>query len=97
MLVVTYRADILSAAGHLSRKGRSVRIVRDWDPSFIGRAYVQRRNHVAADQVWIQTLARPFRDETSAQEDYPAGPYVAFPADHRAGAAEAQAQEGDPR
>lgn len=61
-----------------------VRFVRDWHPQFLGRSYIKKVNHVSTDQVWIQTIARPFRCETPAQAHHPAGSDVAVPPAQRA-------------
>ena len=66
MLVIDYRGDIVNAKGCTFHKTRTVRMVRDWHPSFIGRSYIPKVNHVHEDQVWLQTGFSPARSKAPA-------------------------------
>lgn len=88
MLIVKAR-DLFTSSGKRTAAKGSVSFIRDWHPQFIGRSYTPRINHVAPDQIWIQTQCRAFRHQTPAQEAHTAGSLVALPANHGAGQAEA--------
>lgn len=66
MLVIDYRGDIVNSKGRTVRKARVVRMVRDWHPSFIGRSYIPKVNHVHEDQIWLQTGFSPARGKALA-------------------------------
>lgn len=88
MLIIKTR-DLFTPSGKRTAAKGSVSFIRDWHPQFIGRSYTPRINHVAPDQVWLQTKCRAFGYKTYPQEAHPAGSDVAVPTDH--GTREAQA------